>query len=481
MSRDLTKKEILFTLLILASPMIFLGAIFGFGKLLVYARQAELQGDGIPTSITEYNKKYYPEIPASENAANTLLTAFANLKDWEGTPYTDDDMSPVLNQELNDFIYKKLKDYLKNSTDLEKALNKLYYYTKARFYPNYDNYVFRSFSFEFWQTANYHAVITEVMIHDKKFDDAVKILKRAFHVNKFSTFYPCTINYHLNDFDENNTVLLKKLLRLLSMTQLSERDLEDFVDIIDCLEEISTKQFKKHHLANIVFCFELTDKYNLNYYFHNHKGVTRSFFNFRRNLLTNMSYHSGINSFDAINAVDTAESINKLSLKPYKDIVGKLHSLNDDSQSIFEPLAILESEMAKPHFFREKYQAIALMRCVKTACAVELYRLKYKKIPETIDELAPEFISEIPTDIFDGEPLKYKTGEFQTNCVIYTLNDTNQDIENNLTWQKANKNGYRIYSIGADLVDNKGDMRSYPISPVDLVAAVVTEFSKSQK
>jgi hypothetical protein len=42
------------------------------------------------------------------------------------------------------------------------------------------------------------------------------------------------------------------------------------------------------------------------------------------------------------------------------------------------------------------------------ACALERYRLAHGKLPETLEALAPKFITKLPHDVLTGEPLKYE-------------------------------------------------------------------------
>lgn len=62
------------------------------------------------------------------------------------------------------------------------------------------------------------------------------------------------------------------------------------------------------------------------------------------------------------------------------------------------------------------------------AIAVERYRRRHGKLPERLDELVPELLPRVPTDPFDGQPLRYVVGEEE----------------------------YVVYSVGRDRVDNGG-------------------------
>ena len=42
------------------------------------------------------------------------------------------------------------------------------------------------------------------------------------------------------------------------------------------------------------------------------------------------------------------------------------------------------------------------------ACALERYRLARGQFPESLGALVPEFTSELPHDVINGQPLKYR-------------------------------------------------------------------------
>lgn len=57
----------------------------------------------------------------------------------------------------------------------------------------------------------------------------------------------------------------------------------------------------------------------------------------------------------------------------------------------------------------EKYfEAEARRSLVLTGIALERYRLKHGAMPQTLDALVPEFLAEVPKDIYDGKPLRYQ-------------------------------------------------------------------------
>ncbi|HTY87567.1 MAG TPA: hypothetical protein VMB80_08895 [Candidatus Acidoferrum sp.] len=72
--------------------------------------------------------------------------------------------------------------------------------------------------------------------------------------------------------------------------------------------------------------------------------------------------------------------------------------------------------------------AFARIRLATTAIAIERFRLLQGRLPENLNELVPQFLSAVPSDPFDGQPLRY-------HCLA---------------------GGYVVYSIGQDGHDDGG-------------------------
>jgi len=82
-------------------------------------------------------------------------------------------------------------------------------------------------------------------------------------------------------------------------------------------------------------------------------------------------------------------------------------------------------------------QDLARLRMMRTALAIERFRLAHGKLPEKLDDLVPQFLPEIPSDPFDDKPLRYVKRE----------------------------RGYMIYSVGENRKDEGGAERKPGVSP----------------
>lgn len=89
-------------------------------------------------------------------------------------------------------------------------------------------------------------------------------------------------------------------------------------------------------------------------------------------------------------------------------------------------LGILVPALSMVH--RVEVRTIANDRNTLAAMAVERYRLKHDRLPNTLAELVPTYLDAVPIDPFDGQPVRYR----QTD------------------------NGFVVYSIGSNLKDDGG-------------------------
>ena len=73
-------------------------------------------------------------------------------------------------------------------------------------------------------------------------------------------------------------------------------------------------------------------------------------------------------------------------------------------------------------------RVLGSLKCAETALAIEGYRLKHNALPELLEHLVPDFMEEVPREPFDNEVLRYIKHD----------------------------DGYTVYAIGEDGVDNGG-------------------------
>jgi len=89
-------------------------------------------------------------------------------------------------------------------------------------------------------------------------------------------------------------------------------------------------------------------------------------------------------------------------------------------------------------------QAQTSVDLARVACALERYRFAHGAYPEKLDALAPQFLSKIPHDVINGQPLKYRRTD-EGRFVLYSVgwNETDDGGQVGLTakgdhdWRKG--------------------------------------------
>jgi hypothetical protein len=69
---------------------------------------------------------------------------------------------------------------------------------------------------------------------------------------------------------------------------------------------------------------------------------------------------------------------------------------------------------------------MATIRAAQTALAVERFRCKNEnRLPQSLNDLVPEFVKEVPLDPYDGKSLRYR--KLAKGYVVYSVADNGRD------------------------------------------------------
>lgn len=108
------------------------------------------------------------------------------------------------------------------------------------------------------------------------------------------------------------------------------------------------------------------------------------------------------------------------------------------------------------NIFRRKTASVSAMRGL---IAVERYRMKFEKWPAKLADVVPEFLKEVPTDPFDGTPLRMT--KVSDGVIVYSIGVNGVDDGGKLERMKPTATGI---DIGYQLWD-KGKRRQRPSKP----------------
>jgi len=89
---------------------------------------------------------------------------------------------------------------------------------------------------------------------------------------------------------------------------------------------------------------------------------------------------------------------------------------------------------------------------VITAIALKRYQLKHGNYPPDLNSLVPEFVSEIPLDPVDGQPLRYRSNSDGT-FLLYSLGENGKDDGGNPTSKPGAEFSHFYYWQNPDALD----------------------------
>jgi hypothetical protein len=68
---------------------------------------------------------------------------------------------------------------------------------------------------------------------------------------------------------------------------------------------------------------------------------------------------------------------------------------------------------------------IAYLRVTQAALAVQRYRLKNNKLPDSLDSLVPDYFETVPLDPYDGKKIRYK--KIDPGFMVYSIGENRID------------------------------------------------------
>jgi hypothetical protein len=75
--------------------------------------------------------------------------------------------------------------------------------------------------------------------------------------------------------------------------------------------------------------------------------------------------------------------------------------------------------------FRNSAEGSARLGTARIALAIERYRLAQGGLPDSLGDLIPTSLDAVPTDPFDGQPLRYK--KLANGYVVYSVGENGKD------------------------------------------------------
>jgi hypothetical protein len=132
---------------------------------------------------------------------------------------------------------------------------------------------------------------------------------------------------------------------------------------------------------------------------------------------------------------------------PVEEQKARLEEL--ESRRAKAPLAARKLAPAVREMALTAQQSQAFLRCAAAALAVERFRREKGDWPQSLSDLAPDFLSAAPLDPFDGQPLRFKRQ--QEGVVVYSLgadgHDDGGSFDTLNTFRSGTDLGFRLWDV----------------------------------
>jgi hypothetical protein len=435
---------------------------FFLGKSRLASAVNKLYKEGFPVSPQGFADKYYKAIPAEQNGANDFNDAYKLLEN----PENDYRLivrglvrNPRLDQKLAPELLAEVKKDVRANLEFFDEMEKIKKYNLIHFNYNWKagHNMMLSDTSKFRAVARAYSLKTEFAISNNDSQQASKLLRKMFHVSYLASQEPTLFGQLI--FYACDAIVIRSLERCMNTISFSSEDLKFFDSLFDKNEELIVKQWPKVWWKELVFSLTIINFNKFDSYLFSKTAINEGF------PLIIFYYYTGITHNDLVEQIKLTKKIVKTPLDIYAKRKLKLEKIENESEKL-NSVSMFSSTSLCENSYRKALDTIARLRCAKTACAVERFRLKYARLPEKLNQLVPEFLEKVPMDPFDGKDLRYFKGSFDIKYEIPIIPVKDKEIKDitrpsrDMKYKTviANKKGFYIYSVNKDLIDDKGDL-----------------------
>ncbi len=407
-------------------------AAFAVFRIFVRAklnhRIEAIRSAGHPVTFAELNDRY--RLPEGENAADYITTGFTYLKlpekqQQEQLPLFDLQALPLRTQpidpEAQTFVVRVLADNQKALELLREgaAIRGCRYpidFTEgfSGFLPHLSSGL-REAAFLFvWE-----AIIEAEQHHA---EPAVQAILSAYGLAHSLQNEPAEVSQFLRLFFHRVTG--KGLERVLTKTALNDAQLRRIDSVLAAAHDPNTAALP--FICRRCAVYEafrsprdpsLTQGTNRTAPSQSHIAIGRALGTLDQSLL------------EYLDRVDQYVAILELSPSERLRAIAEIERRHEANPLPYPELAWLLDDLGR--IVRNNLEDMAQLRAARAAIAIERHRLVNNRLPERMADLIPAYLDTVPTDPFDGQPLRYK----------------------------KRSPGYVVYSIGPDGTDNGGAER----------------------
>jgi hypothetical protein len=388
---------------------------------MVEAKLDEIRKQGYPVTLAELDK-WYPQPPLGENAAQVFTEAFPHLT------YANPEMSKLLRfvtmpgqrphgDRLSEETRTAVTQLLATNEVAVELLHRAAAMNQCRFSTDLSKYPFESSRHLGKLRWGEQLLRLEAMQYaeDQNAESAVDSIICSLGIARFLTNEPVLLA-ELNR-QSCNEISVASLENVLNLCSLRDSQLRKLAISSACAETTNA-------LARALVAERCLGRYM----FMTHRVYSRSMTRGEALVI-----HSTLALYDASGLLDIDQAC-------YLDMIARYIHLAQGALPTREKegaaLRAQVESLSRYHFFSrglsylnsvltKDTQQIGRLRNASAAISIERYRFANGKLPDHLDELVPVFLAAVPTDPFDGQPLRYK--KLAKGYVVYSVGEDGKD------------------------------------------------------
>ncbi len=388
-------------------------------------RADAIRKKGYPVTLAELNA-WYQSPPAGENAAFLYTNAFAHLIDWPG--------SSLINQwtaESREAPGSAELPEPESVLETNREALRLFHSALSRTNSRYPLDLTEGFDLLLPHLAKVKEgtvlLTSEALVHIARHrnDEAVESFRTAGHLADSLSEEPTLIS-QLVRFAAW-TIVCSRLETALNQTDLnfSEEQLHTLQTMILAAEK--PRSFSRCMVAEQAFGYALFTERKSQRFIFGGSGSNgwrsigpRLFIGFLR---TTGVFAKDKNFF--LDAMATNVAISEMPF-PYQFRASQSAPAPVAPSKLYIVSRILLSATSLPRSITRHADHIAWLRITQTALAVERYRLAHtNSLPDELGQLVPDFLSSVPSDPYDGKPVRFK--KLNAGFVVYSIGSDCRD------------------------------------------------------
>ena len=361
------------------------------------ARLDAIRDAGYPVTLKELND-WYPQPVPGENAAMVYQAAFSKFSDKDSDkdlPIVGKGERPEPGVPLSDDMAERIAEYLERNTEALNLLHEAATMTGCRFAVDFTvgfNVSLNHLS-RLRQAARLLSMETLIAIQKKDTDHIMASMAAQLKAARFARNEPIVISYLVHI--ALRSLATRNLQHALSGVTFSDNELRQLASMLSGFEDAGAL------IRALVGerCFGLDAMSNSG----SPKGMGLP------PALILVGHATGILGMNQTAYLDTMNDLIAIAEQPMETRLDSARLKMNEVDGMGKQYFLIQLLVpALGRLFEVDLRAVAGVRNATTALAIERYRLANEILPESLDDLVPHYLSEVPTDPFDGMPLRYK-------------------------------------------------------------------------